>query len=60
MIDNKYILGLYPCFCHRAPKILGVSQEITVTKIVFCYVNEMSLGKHLRMGAGCQENQTLH
>lgn len=25
---------------------------------VFYYVNEVTLGIHLRMGAGCQENQS--
>ena len=23
-------------------------------KGIFCYVNEVTFGKHLRMGAGCQ------
>ena len=25
---------------------------------IFCYVNEVTFGKHLRMGAGCWGNQT--
>lgn len=27
-------------------------------KDVFCYINEMTFGKHLRMGTGFQGNQT--
>lgn len=29
------------------------------SKVAFCYVNEVSLGKHLRMGAGHQETHLL-
>lgn len=28
-----------------------------IDKYIFCYINEVTLGEHLKMGAACQENQ---
>lgn len=39
----KYIFGLHP-FWHKAPKTLGISQVLTVTK-VSCCVNEVTFEK---------------
>lgn len=38
------------------PKTLGSSYDES-DKGVFCYVTEVNFGPHLRMDAGCQENQ---
>ena len=35
VIYNKYILGLCPCFWHRAPKTLGISEVMGVIKLSF-------------------------
>ena len=59
VIYNNYIIifGLCPWFGHRASKTSGISEESD--QGVFCYVNEVTLGPHLRMGAGGQEDQQL-
>ena len=47
-----------PCGC----KELAMTERLTHTVRVinvFCYVNDPTLGKHLRMGVGCQWSQTL-
>ena len=45
-------------FWHRAPKTLGIPRDEN-NKSVPCYVNEVIFGKHLRLGAGCQEHQAV-
>ena len=35
VIYKKYVLGLCPCFWHRAPKTLGISEVIGVIKLSF-------------------------
>ena len=50
--NKKYTFGLCPICGTEFLK----SFEISDTG-VFCYVNEVILGTHLRMGAGCQGNQ---
>lgn len=52
---KKYIFALYLHIWHRAPNTLGISQGMR-TISVFCYVNKMTSELHLRMVAGCQEN----
>ena len=48
MISKKYIFGLHPCFGHRAPKTLEISQMIDDEGVLGC-VGEMPFGNHLRM-----------
>ena len=43
----------------RVPKTSGISCEES-NKGVFCYVDEVSLGKPLRIWAGCLENQSYN
>lgn len=50
-----YIFGLSPGFWHRRPQTLWNFLNVGSYKGV-CYVNEVALGKHLRVGGG-QENQ---
>ena len=54
--NKKYIFGLHPSFWHRAPKTWNFLCDESY-KGVFCYVIGLTLEPHLRMGAGCQENQ---
>lgn len=49
--SKKYISRLHPSFWHKAPETLRSNQ------VVFCYVNKVNFRTHLRMGAGCQDNQ---
>ena len=53
----SYIFGLYPQFwAHSSPNPWNVL-VIRAIKVSFCSVNEVTLGPHLKMGGGCQENQ---
>ena len=54
--NTRYIFGLCPLLRHRVHKPLEFPKWWE-HKSVFCYVNEVTLGLHLRMGAGCRENQ---
>ena len=56
MISKKYIFGLHPCFWHRAPKTLEISQMIGDESVFRC-VSGMPFGKHLRMGVDCRQSQ---
>jgi len=51
---------IYPVFVpntwHRASKTLGISCDDR--KCTFCYVNDETFGKHLRMEDGCQGSQS--
>ena len=56
------IFGLYPHFLH--PQLLAHScpnplnfVRVESDKSVFCCVNKVTVGKHLRTEAGCQWNQ---
>lgn len=59
VICKKYIFGnsdnqnILLTFLWSSSTIPG-SQ---ILKDVFCYANEVTFGKHLRMGAGCQQDQ---
>lgn len=56
MIYNKnYVYGLCLFFQHR-DKTLGMSWVMR-NKDIFFYVNEVTFGPQLRMGAGCQRSQ---
>ena len=54
MTYKEYKFDLHPCFTElkslESPKSLS-------NRGVFCYVNEVTLGKNLRMGAPWQWNQ---
>lgn len=47
--NKKYIFGSYPCFWN----FLSDKSD----KDVFFYVNEMTFGQHLRMGASHQKKR---
>lgn len=62
----KYISHIYLVFVHSSwlttPKTLRISCDLVGREVcsIFCYVNEVIIGKHLgklRMEAGCQKNQ---
>lgn len=56
MYNNAYlVLDSIPA---RVPKTLGISCNEN-TKGVFCYVNEVVFGGHLREGAGCWWSQPV-
>ena len=52
----KSIFGLFPHSWHSSPKTLGISKVMRATK-VSRYINEVTVGPHLSVGAGCGENQ---
>ena len=56
VIYNECIFGLLPCSWCRYPKTLEISTDES-NKGVFCYVNKVTTGKYLWMGAGCQDKQ---
>lgn len=56
-IKISYIFGLCPGFqAHSSPKPQNFISEES-HKDVFCYVDVVTVGPYLRMGAGCQDNQ---
>ena len=54
----KHIFGLCPISGTELLKHLEFSVMRAIIG-VFCYVNEVAFGNHLRMRAGCQESQPL-
>lgn len=44
--------------CPRAPKTRGIILSIDNYKGVFCDVNELTFGLHVRMSVGCQWSQS--
>ena len=53
---NLNIYILHPISGTELLKTLGIPRDEN-NKSVSCYVNEVIFGKHLRLGAGCQEHQ---
>lgn len=52
---NIHSFGLHSCFWFKTPKTLDISWRFLLYD-----VNEVTLGKPLRLGAGCQGNQKLN
>lgn len=55
--NKKYIFGLPSSFGHRAPTTVGIFLSEGSNKAIFCFDNEKTFGKHLKIWAGCQESQ---
>lgn len=56
-IIKKYISSPCLIFWHRTPKTLGIHKYLKQKIGIFCYVDEVTFGPHLRMGTGCQGKQ---
>ena len=55
--NKKYIFSLLPFFLAHSSENPWNFLSDESNKGVLCYVNKMIFVTHLRMGAGCQENQ---
>ena len=55
--NKKYIFALHPLFPAQSSKNPWNFPSEERDKVVFCCVNEVAFGKHLRVRAGCQESQ---
>ena len=55
--NKKYILSLPPCLGTELLKPLQLLAKRAIE--VFCYANDASLGKHLRLEADCQCSQPV-
>ena len=55
----SYISVLHPQFLAHSSKNLWNFLSVESDKIVFCYMNDVTFGKHLRMGAGLPREPTM-
>ena len=59
VIYDKYIHVIqisHTCFLAYSSQDLQNFPSEEKPKVVFCYVNKVTFGTHLRMEAGCREN----